>query len=296
MNPTPSLLSRPQPPGMGTISLGHPKRGFPAAMLCVVSTFLAAEVTYANYAGTLQSATPQSPIDLGQSLRIDVVVRNSGTDAWSSYDYPTWFARLTGMAWLPGVPVDLFPEYWADVPTGATVSGTVFMPASILLTSAGTYSLTLRSWCNDGWDTYYSMTGSKTVTFTIVAHPPADIVLSNNTVAENQQSGTQVGTFTSTAQDVGNTFTYSLVPGWGDADNGSFTILGDALQTTAAFDFDSKCIYSVRVRTTDQRGLWYEKPFSVNVTPAAPVMNEEPVLTAGASNTVSWAAVSGASE
>jgi len=46
------------------------------------------------------------------------------------------------------------------------------------------------------------------------------------------------------------------VSGSGDADNASFTILGDQLMTAASFDFEAKSSYSVRVRTTDRVGWW----------------------------------------
>jgi Ca2+-binding RTX toxin-like protein len=85
-------------------------------------------------------------------------------------------------------------------------------------------------------------------------------------VAENQPTGTAIGTFTSTDPDVGNTFTYSLVSGTGDTDNAGFSIDGSTLKTAASFDFETKSSYSIRVRTTDQGGLWYEQVFTIGVT------------------------------
>ncbi|MGD0516587.1 MAG: lamin tail domain-containing protein, partial [Thermoguttaceae bacterium] len=49
--------------------------------------------------------------------------------------------------------------------------------------------------------------------------PPTDIALSAAVVAENQPSGTAVGTFTTTDPDAGDTFTYTLVAGDGSSDN-----------------------------------------------------------------------------
>jgi hypothetical protein len=95
---------------------------------------------------------------------------------------------------------------------------------------------------------------------------PTDISLSNSTVSENQPSGTQVGTLSTTDPDTGNTFTYTLVSGAGSTDNASFTISGSMLQTSASFNYEVKNSYSVRVRTTDQDDLWYEEAFTITVT------------------------------
>jgi len=88
--------------------------------------------------------------------------------------------------------------------------------------------------------------------------------------------GTAVGNFSTTDLDIGNTFTYTLVSGSGGADNASFTISGNTLQSSASFDFEFKSSYSIRVRTTDQGSLWFEKVFAISVldtneTPAQPV-------------------------
>jgi len=95
---------------------------------------------------------------------------------------------------------------------------------------------------------------------------PVDISLSNSSVAEDQPIGTTVGTFSTNDPDPGNTFSYTLVSGTGGTDNGSFTITGTSLKTAASFNYEAKTSYSVRVRTTDQGGLWFEKSFTFQVT------------------------------
>jgi len=75
--------------------------------------------------------------------------------------------------------------------------------------------------------------------FTYVA-VPTDISLSNANVAENQPTGTTVGTLSTTDPDSGNTFTYSLVTGTGSTDNTSFTISGGTLQTAATFNYEAQ--------------------------------------------------------
>ena len=98
--------------------------------------------------------------------------------------------------------------------------------------------------------------------------------MSATAVAENLPSGTAVGTLTTTDPNAGNTFTYSLVSGTGSDNNGSFTISGSTLQTAASFDYETKNSYSIRVRSTDQGGLYTEKVFTISVTN----VNEPPVI------------------
>ena len=95
-------------------------------------------------------------------------------------------------------------------------------------------------------------------------------------MAEGQAAGTTVGTFTSTDPDTGDTFTYSLVSGTGSADNAAFTISGDVLNTAYPFNFMTKNSYSIRVRTTDQGGLNFEKIFVISVTDLPAIFADVP--------------------
>jgi ELWxxDGT repeat protein len=95
---------------------------------------------------------------------------------------------------------------------------------------------------------------------------PTDITLSASSLAENQPTGTAVGTFTTTDPDASDTFTYTLVSGTGSTDNASFSINGNTLKTAASFDFETKSSYSIRVRSTDNGGEWTEKEFTISVT------------------------------
>jgi len=94
---------------------------------------------------------------------------------------------------------------------------------------------------------------------------PTDLALSANTLNENVVANTVVGNFSSTDANSGNTFTYSLVTGTGDTDNAAFSISGYQLTINASPDFETKSSYSVRVRTTDQGGLSFEKQFAVTI-------------------------------
>jgi hypothetical protein len=112
--------------------------------------------------------------------------------------------------------------------------------------------------------------------------PPTDIGMSWNMLAENAGLDTTVGTFSTTDVDAGNTFTYSLVTGAGDADNASFRVLGSALVAISTFDFETKSSYSIRVRSTDQGGLFVEKSFVITVID----VNEAPTDISLSSNSV----------
>ncbi|MGM3306655.1 DUF4114 domain-containing protein [Anabaena sp. WFMT] len=95
---------------------------------------------------------------------------------------------------------------------------------------------------------------------------PTDLLLSNNSINENVASETVIGTFTTTDPNIKvQTFSYSLVAGDGDADNDAFSIDGESLKINQSPDFESKVIYNIRVKTTDQGGLSYEKELTINV-------------------------------
>ena len=103
------------------------------------------------------------------------------------------------------------------------------------------------------------------ITVNNVNDAPTDIALAPSSVDENQPIGTTVGTLTTTDQDFGDSFTYTLVAGVGATDNASFGIVGGQLVTAAVFDFETQASYSVRVRTTDGGGLTFEKAFVITV-------------------------------
>jgi hypothetical protein len=106
-----------------------------------------------------------------------------------------------------------------------------------------------------------------------VNESPTDINLTSTAIPENAGSNATVGTFSTADVDAGNTFVYSLVAGSGDTDNGAFNISGSTLRATGSFDFETRTDYTVRVRSTDQGGLFVEKVFAIRVVNA----NEAPV-------------------
>lgn len=112
-----------------------------------------------------------------------------------------------------------------------------------------------------------SSKSTSTITVTPVADAPTSLTLSNASIAENRPAGATVGLFLTADPDAGDAFTYTLTSGPGDADNGRFSIdAGGALTASAAFDFEARSSYDVRVRSTDAAGLFVEQTFLVVIT------------------------------
>ncbi|MEG1265118.1 MAG: Ig-like domain-containing protein, partial [Myroides sp.] len=120
------------------------------------------------------------------------------------------------------------------------------------------------------------------ITVTDVNDAPTNIIISNDSVDENVAGNTQIGALSTEDIDPFDVHTYSLVSGTGDTDNASFSINGNILYINQSPDYETKNSYSVRIRTTDNGGLWYEKSFTIHVNN----VNEAPVISAPAFITV----------
>jgi len=91
--------------------------------------------------------------------------------------------------------------------------------------------------------------------------------------------------------DAGDTATYSLVSGNGDADNASFSITGGQLVTTFAANFATKATYNVRVRATDAGTSTSDQTFIVTVlesvvTPATIMIDNSTINENAAANSI----------
>jgi VCBS repeat-containing protein len=115
-----------------------------------------------------------------------------------------------------------------------------------------------------------------------VNQPPTDIALSSSAIPENAGGNATVGSLSTIDPDAGNTFSYTLVAGNGDSDNAAFNIDGSTLRATNSFDFEAKSSYSVRIRSTDQGGLYTEKSLIITVTN----VNESPTIVSGSAYSV----------
>jgi hypothetical protein len=83
-------------------------------------------------------------------------------------------------------------------------------------------------------------------------------------VEENKPQGTAVGDLS--ASDDSESFTFELVSGVGDDDNGLFAISGITLITDEVFDFETRNSYTIRIRVTDSEGEIFEQAFTISVT------------------------------
>lgn len=109
-----------------------------------------------------------------------------------------------------------------------------------------------------------------TVTVTRDNHAPTDITLSANTTPEMQPKQTLIGYLSTNDPDTWDTITYTLVPEYGNPsntyDNWLFTITGNQLRNAELLDYESRSLYTIRVRATDLAGEWWEKVFQIQVT------------------------------
>ena len=109
---------------------------------------------------------------------------------------------------------------------------------------------------------------------------PTNILLSSTRIAENTGANALVGMLSNT--DMGGMYTYSLVDGQGDTNNGSFNISGTSLRLTASADYEalvrgdgrrSVATYSVRINVNDRTADYARKitimVTDVNETPTA---------------------------
>ena len=164
---------------------------------------------------------------------------------------------------------DPLTYYLVDLPQHGTLSGGP-LPDIIYTPNpgyTGTDTFTFRVF--DGYD----LSATATVTINIGMPGPEDILLSNDTIVENQPAGTVVGVLSTVTDHPTATYTYALVTGDGDDDNASFEIFYNEdtgeyeLRSLEEFDSSIKDTYTIRVRSTDEGDpeLFVEQVFIITV-------------------------------
>jgi RHS repeat-associated protein len=103
------------------------------------------------------------------------------------------------------------------------------------------------------------------ISVTDISETPTDLTLSATSIVENSPINTVVATLNTVDSDLNSTHTYELITGEGDTDNSSFNLVGNELRLNNSADFESKSSYSLRIRTTDQDGLFSEKAIAISV-------------------------------
>lgn len=156
-------------------------------------------------------------------------------------------------------------------------------------------STTVKYWAKAGYvgsDTFqYKMTnvGGLTDIATVVIDvidgsnmKPTDITLDVSSINEGKAAGTYIGVFSTTdpaPPATSGPFYYVLVDGVGSTNNRAFTLTTDGkLYSASIFDYEIKTSYSIRVRSTDPGGLYYEKVFLILVNDT---YDEYPVINTG---------------
>lgn len=105
---------------------------------------------------------------------------------------------------------------------------------------------------------------------------PSGITLSNTTIPNHQAAGGLVGQL-STVDTDSDSHLFALVSGEGDADNASFSIVGDELFTAAEIDFATQSQYTIRVQARDDLGGVFAEPVTIRVsqTNSSPTANND---------------------
>jgi len=92
---------------------------------------------------------------------------------------------------------------------------------------------------------------------------PSDIVLSNETIAEDAILETVIGELSAVDANINDTHTFELVAD--RADNTSFIIDGTSLKLNSDLDYDTQSSYSIRIRVSDAAGTSFEKEFTIEL-------------------------------
>ncbi|GAP18703.1 cadherin domain-containing protein [Levilinea saccharolytica] len=98
-------------------------------------------------------------------------------------------------------------------------------------------------------------------------YPPTAVLLSNASLWENQpgDGSTVVGLLSAEDADLGETFTFALVPGPGDTCNARFAVQGGQLVSTDLFDFESEPSCEIRLAVQDSGGYSFEQSFVITI-------------------------------
>ncbi|MBD2551634.1 hypothetical protein H6G65_19095, partial [Microcystis elabens FACHB-917] len=101
---------------------------------------------------------------------------------------------------------------------------------------------------------------------TDVNEAPTALGLSATIFDENIADGSLIATLTSSDPDTSpQSFTYALVAGAGDTGNLAVFVSGNALHLTRSPDYERQSSYNIRLKTTDQGGLSFERSLQLRV-------------------------------
>jgi alpha-tubulin suppressor-like RCC1 family protein len=139
---------------------------------------------------------------------------------------------------------------------GTALNCTVSMSPAANQNGTATVTLTVTDGSLNAQDTFL-------LTVNSINDAPTNIALSNNSIDENGDDNEIVGTLSASDIDT-SSFTFSLVSGDGDTNNGLFNISGNSLLATTALDYETTPTPNVRIAVSDGTNT-YEKSFSITV-------------------------------
>ena len=203
----------------------------------------------------------------------DMVSRESTTDLQAAPGKPVADSQARQVAGSTPLNITLTGSDPNTHPNGAitftllsnpvgTLSGT---PPNLTYTAdpgyLGVASFDFR--VNDG--KYDSAPATITIQVTTPPVPPTDIGISTTTMGDGVVDGGFVATFSSIDANAGDTHSYALIAGSGDADNALFRIVGNQLRAALSFAGQLGNDFSIRLRSTDSSGHTFEKAFVLTV-------------------------------
>jgi subtilisin-like proprotein convertase family protein len=214
-----------------------------------------------------------SPYTYARKVRMQAPANGATLTAGASYTIQVR-AYSDGGIWSGASPSVNFqgpnPQTYTDLRDdgtgGDSVAGDGIYSKSISLpASSGAYTVTANAQSVEPGATRQITSSAISVTLNPANSAPTDISLSASSINENVAANSTVGTLSTTDPDAGNTFTYTLVSGAGSTDNAAVNISSSSLRITSSPNYEAKNTYSVRVRTTDQGGLWYEEALTITI-------------------------------
>ena len=217
------------------------------------NTSTSGEINSSSFAAKVNFSTGDSPLnvvigDLDGDSKSDLAVVNIGSSTVSVYRNTSTFGEINSSTFA--VKVDFST---GDAPFSVAIGD---------LDGDGKSDLAVANFSG----------GSVSV----IRYTPLTITLNQIIVYENQPSGTNVGTFSSTSVNPDAAFTYSLVGDIENTDNSLFSIRGANLLTAAELNYEHRSTYNILVRSTTQYGLSCDNQFSITISD----VNEAPTLAA----------------
>jgi hypothetical protein len=206
-----------------------------------------------NHAPVLTMAASSVMADAGQSLQVSswFSATDADHDALTYYFQDGTIAVNSGQFVLNGTPLGQGAGFGLSA---AQLAGLTFVASATGVSDDVSMQL------SDGFAVSAAL-GLRVN----VNHAPTDATLSGGSVVENAPTGTSVGTVTGVDPDAGTTFSYSLRDPDGrfaiNASSGEITVANGAL-----IDYDTAAAYQITVRTADQRGLFFDKSFTINAS------------------------------